>query len=255
MSGESLVFDGVTARFDGTVGVRDVNLEIGAGERVALVGPSGAGKTTLLRLGNGSVAPDSGRVRAGGETTTPERVALAYQGDALVGRRSALANVLTGRTGALPWWRGLIEPVLASDPDPALDALDAVGLAGKADARADELSAGERGRVALAAVLVRETPVVLADEPTANLDPASRTGVLDALDDALGARTALVALHDTELAVERFERVVGLRDGEVAFDRAAEDVHDALLDGLFAGANAPEHSPEPTESPEVGWRV
>lgn len=254
MSGAPLVFDGVTRTFDGEDGVRDVSLTVDSGERVALVGPSGAGKTTLLRLGNGSLVPDAGSVTVAGEPTGPDRVGLAYQGDALVGSRSALANVLTGRVGDLPWWRGLLEPLFPADPGPALDALDAVGLAGKAGARTDELSAGERGRVALAEVLVRDVPVVLADEPTANLDPASRDSVLDALD--AEERTALVALHDTELAVERFERVVGLRDGTVAFDRASEAVTDDRLRELFAGANEPERPAAGSgPAPEVGWRV
>ncbi|WP_135822100.1 phosphonate ABC transporter ATP-binding protein [Halostella litorea] len=249
-AGSELRFDGVTASFDGERVLDDVSFHVEEGERVALVGPSGAGKTTLLRVANGSVRPDSGRVVLDGEPATSDDVAVAYGGDTLVDRRTALSNVLGGRMGELPWWRGLLEPLAPRRPGPALDALAAVGLRGKADVRADRLSAGERQRVAFARAVVRDVPAMLADEPTANLDPASRANVLDVLEAAAGDRVLLTVLHDVDLAVERYDRIVGLADGRVRFDEPAAEVTDDRLAALFAagastpgGGDGPEHGP------------
>lgn len=244
-AGEELVFQGVTKEFDGDPALSDASFRVGAGERVAIVGPSGAGKTTLLRLAAGALEPDEGRITLGGEQLSADDVTLAYGGETLVDRRSALANVLSGRVGSLSWSRGFLEPLAPRDPGPGLELLDAVGLADRADARADELSAGERQRVALARALARDAPVVLADEPTANLDPGSRSEVVDVLDSTVGDRTLVTALHDTHLALERFERVIGLADGRIRFDEPASAVTDDRLDELFAAGGstpAPERS-------------
>lgn len=228
-----LVFDGVTKAFDGHQAVRDLSFTVTAGERVAIIGPSGAGKTTLLRLAGGTIAPDSGRIALGGEPISGSRVALAYHGETLIGRRSALANVLVGRLSALSWWRGLLEPLVPRTPEPALALLDTMGLADKTDTRTDTLSSGERQRVALARALVQDTPVLLADEPTTNLDPKTSDTVLNVLDAVVGDRTLLTVLHDTDRACERFERVIGLAEGHIQFDRPADSVTDGCLDALF----------------------
>lgn len=227
-----LVFDGVTKTFDGHQAVRDLSITVTAGERVAIIGPSGAGKTTLLRLAGGTIAPDSGQIALGGQPIDG-RAALAYPGETLIGRRSALANVLLGRLDQLSWWRGLLEPLAPRTPEPALALLETMGVAEKADARADSLSSGERQRVALARALIQDTPVVLADEPTTNLDPKTSDTVLDVLDSVVGNRTLLTVLHDTDLACERFDRVIGLADGRIQFDRSANAVTDSCLSRLF----------------------
>lgn len=237
---QQLVFDGVTKRFDGDPALSDVSLRIASGERVAIVGPSGAGKTTLLRLASGAIQPDEGSITLGGTPLSSDDVTLAYQGHTLVDRRSALANVLTGRVGSLSWLRGFLEPLAPTEPEPALELLDAVGLADKADARADTLSAGERQRVAFARALMQDAPVVLADEPTANLDPSSRSNVIDVLDRAVGDQLLVTVLHEIGLALERFERIVGIADGRLHFDEPAAAVTDDQLDELFAaGASTP----------------
>ncbi|WP_459191108.1 phosphonate ABC transporter ATP-binding protein [Halosimplex sp. J119] len=239
-----LVFDGVTRFFDGTAAVSDVSFDVAPGERVALVGPSGAGKTTLLRLASGAISPDSGTVRLDGDPVTGDDATLAYGGHTLVDRRTALANVLGGGIGALPWLRGFLEPLAPRDPEPALELLDAVGLAGKADARADTLSAGERQRVALARALLQDGRVVLADEPTANLDPSSRANVVDVIEEVVGDRPLLTALHEVDLARDRFQWVVGLADGRIRFDEPADAVTDDMLADLFAAGESTPDGPD-----------
>ncbi|WP_225307868.1 MULTISPECIES: phosphonate ABC transporter ATP-binding protein [unclassified Haloarcula] len=240
-SGQQLVFDGVTKRFGGEVALQDVSLSLDAGERVAVVGPSGAGKTTLLRLAAGALRPDTGTVTFDGSSITGSTATLAYQGETLVDRRTALSNVLTGRLGALSRLRGFIEPLLPRHPEPALERLDAVGLAERADVPAKSLSAGERQRVAFARALMQDAAVVLADEPTANLDPNSRRNVIDVLNAALDRELLVTALHEVDLALEHFDRIVGVADGRVRFDTPAPAVTNDQLDALFAaGASTPD---------------
>lgn len=233
-----LAFEGVTSSFGDERVLEDVSFRIEDGERVALVGASGAGKTTLLRLANGSLRADEGRVTFDGHRATSEDVTLAYQGETLVDRRSALANVVSGRLGDLPWWRGLVEPLSPREPDPAMALLEAVRLADRAGERVDRLSAGERQRVAFARALVRDAPAVLADEPTANLDPASRESVLDVLDAVTGDRMLLTVLHDVDLALDHYDRIVGLADGRLQFDAPASAVTDEMLAAVFASEGA-----------------
>jgi phosphonate transport system ATP-binding protein len=228
-----LLLEDVSKAFDGDEVVADVTLEITAGERVAIIGPSGAGKTTLLRLASGAVAPDSGSVLLDDDSLSPADVAHAYPGDTLVGRRTALANVLVGGSSTRSWWRGLIEPLAPRDPTQALELLDRVGVADRADARADALSAGERQRVAFARALMQDAPVIVADEPTANLDPSSRTTVLEVLDDVAGDRMLVTILHDMDLAVTHYDRIVGVADGTVRFDRPAEELTTSGLRDTF----------------------
>lgn len=228
-----LTLDRVTKSFDGYSAVREVSFTVSAGERVAIIGPSGVGKTTLLRLASGAIAPDSGCVSLDGEPITGGRVALAYHGDTLIGRRSALSNVLVGRIGGLSWWRGLLEPIAPAEPDPAFALLEAMGMADKTDARVDSLSGGERQRIALARALLQDAPVLLADEPTTNLDPTTSETVLDVLDASVADRVLVAVLHDTDLARKRFDRVIGVADGRIQFDQPARSVSDGRLHHLF----------------------
>ncbi|WP_340097733.1 phosphonate ABC transporter ATP-binding protein [Salinibaculum salinum] len=245
-SNHELRFDGVTKRFDGEPAVENVSARIVDGERVALVGPSGAGKTTLLRLANSSLQPDSGDITFDGEHATSDDIALAYQGGTLVDRRTALSNVLSGRVGDLSWWRGLLEPISPRNPEPALELLDSVGLRAKASQRVDQLSAGERQRVAFARAVIQDAPAVLADEPTANLDPSSRATVLDVLDSVTEDRILLTVLHDIDLALDRYDRVIGIADGRVRFDAPPADVTDQMLSDLFAAGASTRDSDERT---------
>ncbi len=236
-----LAVQNVNKTFEGEGNVlEDVSFELEDGESVAIVGPSGAGKTTILRLASGAIAPDAGEVAVGGKDLASDdangasdSTALVYQERSLIERRSALSNVLVGRLQQVSALRGLIEPLIPLNPTPGYDALEAVGIEEEAESRVDELSAGQRQRVSIARSLVQEADVLLADEPTANLDPQTRDQVLDVLMDATGDRTLAAVLHDVELAVERFPRVIGVGDGTIAFDKDADDITEADLNDLF----------------------
>lgn len=225
-----------------------MSFTINSGESMAVIGPSGAGKTTLLRLASGAIKPSSGSVAVdgvdfagvtGGQLRKAQQQAsLVYQGDSLLTRRTALANVLSGKIGNMSWYRGLLEPLVPRDPRPALELLDSVGLRGKAKSRVDELSAGERQRVSIARALIQQAPVVLADEPTANLDPSTSSTVVDLLQKTTSDTALMTVLHDVDVALEHFPRVLGIQDGGVFFDKQSDTVTQRNLDNLFDGRDA-----------------
>jgi phosphonate transport system ATP-binding protein len=216
-----LTAQGLSRRFAGGRGLADATLSLHAGRFIALVGESGAGKTTLLRLLAGLDRPDAGAVhRDGLPVTRPRRgdtrVALVFQRPRLVGRASAIDNVLAGRLGWLPRWRGLLARWRDEDLAIALQSLADVGLLDRADARADTLSGGEQQRVSIARALAQQPRVLLADEPVASLDPVNARKVLSALRDASRRGLAVLAsLHQPDLANEFADAVRRLEGGRL----------------------------------------
>jgi predicted ABC-type transport system involved in lysophospholipase L1 biosynthesis ATPase subunit len=200
--------------------LRGVSLEVRRGERVALLGKSGSGKSTLLNLLAGLDRPTSGSVRVCGRDlarlSSPElarhrltAVGMVFQSFHLIGSRTALENV------ELPM-------VFAGRPPrerraAARQALEAVGVGHRLRHRPGELSGGEQQRVALARALVNRPAVLLADEPTGNLDTATAADVVALLDAHVRTHGATLVLvtHDEELARRCAGRVVRLHDGRV----------------------------------------
>jgi phosphonate transport system ATP-binding protein len=236
-----------------------VSFEIAPGERVAVIGPSGAGKTTLFRLLNGTLRPSSGALRFHdrdvGELSPREaramrrRIGTIHQQSLLVPSLSVLDNTLCGALGSWSLLRAMrtaIAPARA-DVDRAMAVLTRVELADKRDARADELSGGQQQRVAIARLVMQDPDVVLADEPFASLDPALTDSIAQLLLGLAGAgRTLVCTLHDVELALRLFPRVIALRGGRVAFDAPSAAVSREALDELYRGTPA---APEATASP------
>lgn len=245
MSDAVVSLRGVRVVFDGHPALDGFDLEIVAGQRVALVGPSGAGKTTVLRLCSAGVVPTVGAVQVLGQDLATasdaelrdlrRRIGTVYQQLHLVGPLRVVHNVNGGRLGAWGTGRALRSLVRPVDVDLARGALARVGIADKLFERTDRLSGGEQQRVALARVLVQGPELLLADEPVSSLDPARAEEVMDVLAEAAGdgGRTLLVSLHDFTLARRRCDRVVGMRAGRVVFDRAASDVTDDLGAALY----------------------
>lgn len=243
-SGESVTFDvrAATVRFGQATVLANITLRINRGERVAVIGPSGAGKSTLVGLLNGTVSPAAGEVASlgvrldGASRRDLRRVRRAigtiHQRLDLVDQLRTVHNVNAGKLAAWPWWKALLSLVLPRDVPHALAALERVGIAGKLHQRTGDLSGGERQRVAIARVLVQQPSAILADEPVASLDPARAVEVVNLLLDlTTELRTTLVmCLHDVDLALRRFDRVVGLRGGSIVFDAppAELDQHDIM---------------------------
>jgi ABC-type lipoprotein export system ATPase subunit len=200
--------------------VDDLSISVAAREFVAIFGPSGSGKTTLLLLAAGLLRADSGTVRFAGEDLArmSKRDLLAYRRDKL-GFVFQGFNLVAGLTAeenaAMPLMlRGTPHRKARAR---ARSLLDDVGLARRARHTPEELSGGERQRLAIARALVGEPKLVLADEPTGNLDSATGDGVLELLAALLREHGAAIVLvsHDARVA-DRADRVLAMRDGRLA---------------------------------------
>ena len=217
--------DGVTKRFEsqkGVVALDNVDLAIPAGQMVSIVGPSGSGKSTLLNLVGGLDRPTSGDIQVGGESLARlsddaltlvrrDKIGFIFQFFNLLPTLTCLENV------ALPlhlrgWPRRKVT-------DRARELLSLVGLEDRVRHRPDELSGGQRQRVAIARALSIYPPILLADEPTGNLDTRTGQEILALIRD-LNTRlkaTVVIVTHDAGVA-QSCERTVELRDGRISKD-------------------------------------
>ncbi len=234
---------GAGRRFGGHAALDGIDLELHAGERVAVLGASGAGKSTLLALLNGSLAPSSGVVRVlgadlgelspRGRRAVQRRVGTISQGLDLIEQVRVVHNVNAGRLGRWSAARALLSLVRPSDLEDARAALERVGLGWALHERTELLSGGERQRVAIARLLVQRPDLVLADEPVSSLDPARADEVLRLLRAPAEVATLVVSLHQPALAREHCTRAIGLREGRLVFDVAVADLDEDLLAGLY----------------------
>lgn len=224
-------------------------LVVGEGERVAIVGHNGAGKSTLLRVLSGFTRPTAGQVSVLGvrlDTPLPParlralrcEAGQVLQGLHLVPRLSALENVLIGSLGRVTGWRSWVRRYPAHEVEGARAALATVGLLDQASMRTDGLSGGERQKVAIARMLLQAPRLILADEPTAALDPAAAQEICRVLGSATAGATLVSVVHNTALLPLLADRVIGLRQGRVVFDLAQSQVDAAQLAALYGGAAA-----------------
>ena len=226
-----------------TVALAPLSLEVGQGERVAVLGPSGSGKTTLLNIIGGVLHPDAGVVTLSGRELAGMRpgrelsalVGVVHQQLDLVPHLPVVHNVLAGRLGKWSLWRSLLSLVAARDRGLAVAAAERVGIGDKLHERTSRLSGGEQQRVALARLLVQRPGIVLADEPVSSLDPARADDVVRLLTSIVdeSGTTLIASLHSVDLARRYFTRAIGLRDGRLRFDVAMDEVEDATLRALY----------------------
>jgi len=227
--------------------LQEVSLQVAAGELVAVLGPSGSGKTTLLHLAGTLDLPTAGTVRVAGLDvgTLGDRqlaglraaaIGFVFQQFFLAEHQLVLDNVADGLLYAgVGGWRRR---------EQAAEALDRVGLGHKLGAKPTQLSGGERQRVAIARAIAGQPAIVLADEPTGNLDQATGAAILDLLDQLNQAGTTIVVVtHEPQVAA-RMRRQVRMLDGRIVADNAAW-----LADGTTRSVAWP--YPAPGQS--AGW--
>ncbi len=207
-----------------------IDLEVEAGERIALVGPSGAGKTTLLRTVNGQIPPRAGLLLFEGQDLASLKgtalrrlrahIGLVTQKHDLVEPLRVDKNVMAGALGR---WSTLhaLRFLLWSSPEELAQAevaLSAVGLASKLRQPTSALSGGEQQRVAIARALIQAPRLLLADEPVASLDPRTAEEVLDLLTGLTQARgmALICSLHQPDLAARYFDRIIEVKAGALA---------------------------------------
>ena len=230
----------------GTPVLRGVSLSLRAGEQLAVIGPSGAGKTTLLQVAAAALKPLNGTLMLDGTNPWAQsvraaqrqrgRLFMAPQTPPLPPRQRVVTAVLAGR---LPAWslatslRSLFYPVDIAAAHAALERFD---LADKLFARVDRLSGGERQRVGLARALLAPASLWLIDEPLSALDPTRSEQAIAELVSIARQRgiTLLTTMHQVDMALAHFDRIVGLRDGTIAFDLPTAQVSRDHLLRLYA---------------------
>jgi iron complex transport system ATP-binding protein len=233
-----LIAQGVSVRLSGRVVLKDISLALSPGHLVALVGPNGAGKTTLLRALAGLV-PSEGAIQVGGDALSSltlreraRRFGYLPQGHIVHWPLPARDIVALGR-----YPHGATDParLTAKDSEAVLRAMQATDVVEFGARRVTELSGGERSRVALARVLAVEAPVILADEPTASLDPRHQIDVMKNLRQAAdGSALVIVVTHDLGLAARFADTILVLSEGRLVSQGApAEALSERVMADVF----------------------
>jgi phosphonate transport system ATP-binding protein len=239
----------------------DVSLSIAPGEQVAVIGPSGAGKTTMIGVLGCAIRPTAGHVVVDGADpwtlgaaalrALRTRLFTAPQAPPLPPRQRVVTAVLAGRLPGWSLWRSLASLWHPTETALAAQALARFSLDDRLWSRVDRLSGGERQRVSLARALVSQAEALLIDEPLSALDPALAERTLDVLIDTASQRgaTLVCSLHQVDLALSRFPRVIGLRDGNVMFDRSPSQIGRDDIARLYLNREA---GPPPGEGIDAG---
>lgn len=225
--------------------LRGLNIAVGSGEQVAVIGPSGAGKTTLLQVMSCTLRPSRGLIQLNGlnpwQLSTRQlqqlrgQLFVAPQVPPLPPRQRVVTSVLAARLPAMGFWASVKSLFYPSDIPAAFEALDRFDVADKLFDRVDRLSGGERQRVGLARALLAPATFWLVDEPLSALDPTRSRLAIETLTQEARARgvTLVATLHQVDVAIAHFPRVIGMRDGQVAFDLPATEVSQTLLAALY----------------------
>ena len=230
---------------DGTQALKGVTFNVAPGEFVAVLGKSGSGKSTLIRCINRLVEPTEGSIFFGDDEITGaspsglrllrRKIGMVFQQYNLVNRLTVWTNVMTGDLGVLPPWMGLAGYFPRASIDRAKVHLERVGLADKANSRADKLSGGQQQRVGIARALTQEPRLILADEPVSSLDPVSAKTIMDLLREInqKNGVSIICNLHLPDLARAYAQRLLVLRDGEIVFDGVPKQMDSSRLEALY----------------------
>ncbi len=231
---------------NGFKALKGINLEVEEGEFLVVIGLSGSGKSTLLRCINRLHDPTSGEIIYNGSVDIAKikgskirdirhEIGMVFQQFNLIPRYTVLSNVLMGKLSNTPTWKSIFGLFSDADKKAALKYLDLVGIAEKANLRADNLSGGQQQRVAIARTLTQNPKVLLADEPVASLDPATCHTVMDYLkkvNQELGI-TIICNLHFLSLVRQYATRVVALKAGEIVYSGSPHEITEEWFEKIY----------------------
>mgnify|MGYP001297254829 CR=1 FL=1 len=229
----------------GTVALKDVSFQVEDGEFLVVIGLSGSGKSTLLRCINRLIEPTSGRILWDDIDITAanaqqlrlirRQIGMVFQQFNLVKRSKVITNVLSGRLGYANPWASLLGIWSHEDRQRAMQALERVGIADKANNRADALSGGQQQRVGIARALMQEPRLILADEPVASLDPVLAHSILQYLEalNRTDGVTVICSLHFLDLVHRYATRVVALKDGVKVFEGLPKEIDRARFKEIY----------------------
>jgi len=232
--------------------LKGLNLSVTGSEVVSIVGASGAGKSTMLRCINRLEEPTSGSITLNGLELTQLRgaalrkarrkIGMVFQGFNLIDRLSVMENILAGRLGYVSLFQAVSRRYPQEDIERAFYLMDRVGIAHYANKRADELSGGERQRVGVVRALMQNPEILLADEPTASLDPKTSEQIMVLLQGLASEMSlpVLINIHNVAQAKAYTDRIVGLRHGQMIFDGGPSDFNSDALDAIYGGIENPD---------------
>lgn len=230
--------------------LKNLNLTIEGECVVSIIGSSGAGKSTLLRCINRLVEPTSGSIVLNGTELTKlsgkdlrlarRKIGMVFQSFNLVDRLTVMENVQSGRLGYISTWAAIMRKYPKEDIRRAYELMERVGIAHYADKRADELSGGERQRVGVVRALMQKPEILLADEPTASLDPKTSEQIMGLLRDLARELKlpVVINIHNVAEAKEYTDRIVGMRYGRIIFDGLPSELDKNAMDEIYSGVPA-----------------
>lgn len=228
-----------------TLALDNCTVTIAPGEFVIVIGPSGSGKSTLLRCVNRLVSPTGGQILVDGlDVTAATRdqlrqarrvIGMIFQQFNLIKRASVMDNVLSGRLGYAHPIASLFGHFGLDDRAIAKESLQQVNLLELADRRADTLSGGQQQRVAIARALAQRPKVILADEPTASLDPKLTRVIMDILKMINKGQgiTLMVSQHLIDVALAYGSRLIGLQSGRIVFDGPPRQLTETIIQQIY----------------------
>lgn len=239
---------GIGRSWSGRPSLQNVTMRLQPGERVALIGPSGGGKSTLIRIIAGALRPTNGIVEVGGRVMADftwreiqqyrSACRIVEQQSLLVLQSSVHGNVLAGLLSTWPWHRALLAALMPIERERVGTLLTQLGIGAYQWSRAGELSGGQMQRVAIARALISDPSILLADEPTASLDPNTAKSVTRQLVELAKSRgmSLVFCTHWFDIVRRDCTRVIGLRAGRIVFDCEPDLVTDGRLEDLYAGS-------------------
>ena len=225
--------------------VKDINLTVKKGEKIALIGKSGAGKSTLISIANGSLKPNEGVVKWKGHKINKiskresSNIGTIWQDLSLIEELNVAQNINCGALGKHNFFWALKNLLGILDKELCQECLKAVYLQKKyLYSYISKLSGGQKKRIAIARLLRQEPEIVLGDEPFSNLDPMLSKNILDLLINQKEffsiqiPNTILISLHQINL-INNFNRVIGLKNGEIILDKPFQDITQSQIDSIF----------------------
>jgi phosphonate transport system ATP-binding protein len=237
--------------------LKNLDLTIEGETVVSIIGSSGAGKSTLLRCINRLVEPTSGSIVLNGTELTSLRgrqlrdarrkIGMVFQSFNLVDRLTVMENVQSGRLGYISTWAAVMRRYPKEDVRRAYELMERVGIAHYANKRADELSGGERQRVGVVRALMQQPEILLADEPTASLDPKTSEQIMGLLRDLAGELKlpVIINIHNVTEARQYTDRIVGMRYGRIIFDDLPAKLDEDAMERIYSGSPAADRAAGP----------